>query len=458
MTTTKKFVTPLILASLVSACSSYPEKSINGRDLSFEPVTKDMVSTWNRTPGKTLMPRLSGIDISSPDAVSDSIRATPVEIRSPGVIQVKDLVYIFDRIGIQTLVLSNKIEEIELYMPSYKGDIGGFIDLISDASDLTFRSKSGSIIVDNRKNYIVQIEQQKDLTTIISDSIEKLGANDVFASSESGSISYSASTRNQYQIASYLKRISENTALIEMQIAIINVDLTEVTNSGFDWSALSLNLGEKSLFDIENGFGPKGELLSLSSSSAGLTISGGDFSLTSALNLLSSYGESTTEQNITLQTLSGVPVTIESGSEIPYIADIPVASNDSNTTSGIETETLKTGLKIALEALYDNDESMVTVDLDMSIVSLTGFRDLVESAEFGTISQPETQNQSLKNIIKLKAGDTALIGGLVINREQNDKNNLSFLKKLPTASEKVNQKRSAVFFMLRPTVTVYGGQ
>jgi type II secretory pathway component GspD/PulD (secretin) len=443
----------LSFVAVVSGCASFPE---NYERPDLDSSTQEVISGWNGTQAITLRPNRYSIDISTPDAVPDSIRATPIDIKTPGVITPKDLVFIFDAVGVQTVIASDDFESNSFYLPSYKGDIGGLIDLISEVSNSSFRWAGGAMIMDQTRTYMVRIAQQKDLTEVISSSITTLGAENVFASKESGSITYSSSTRNQKHISNYLDRLSVNTALIQLQLAVINVRLNDERNTGFDWSSFSLKVGDAGL--LEEGFGAIGNLTSLGGGGAGIKLNKSNLSLAAALNLLSTYGESRTAQNLTLQTLSGVPVSLESGDEIPYVSDVPVSVNENSTTSGIETEIIKTGFKVEVEALYDNDESLVTVSMDLNLTSLIGFRELSAGNQLGSITQPEVQKQTLKSIIKLGAGETALLGGLIIETFSDNRRNLAMLESLPTGSQSIDNTQTAVFIMLRPTVTVFGNK
>lgn len=438
---------------VLGGCASIPDRD-ERPDL--DTTTKEMISGWNTTQAVTLRPNRYSIDISTPDAVPDSIRSMPINIKTAGVITPRDLVFIFDEVGVQTVIASEDFENNAIYLPSYKGDIGGLVDLMSEVSNSSFRWAGGAMIMDQMRTYTVRIAQQKELTEVISSSIENLGAENVFVSKESGSITYSSSTRNQKHIANYLSRLSVNTALIQLQLAVINVRLNDERRTGFDWSALSLNIGDSGL--LEGGFGAVGKLTSLGGGGASIKLNENNLSLAAALNLLSTYGESRTAQNLTLQTLSGVPVSLESGDEIPYVSDIPISTNDRSTTSGIETETITTGFKVDIEALYDNDESLVTVSMDLNLTSLIGFRELSAGIDRGSITQPEVQKQTLKSIIKLGAGETALLGGLIIETFSDNRRNLAVLDGLPTGSQSLDNSQTAVFIMMRPTVTVFGNQ
>lgn len=446
----KPIIAALTLGAMVTGCAGIPAPD-DRQALTYE--KQKSIDGWNEAPDIRFSPRNRKIEVSESSEIPRSILNKKIHTHTSGQITTQDLVFILDQSGIQAAVGSQDVEGMSLYLPKFTGSVGSLLQMLSDTSNLAFRYVGQTIVIDDSKQYIVKIEQQKDLSEIISSAVQSLGATDVYASTEAGTVTYNASTRKQRAIEDYLERLSVNSSLINMQLAVITVRLSDERNSGFDWSSFTAKFGASNLVDNQD----QGLLGNLTSAGMGLTFAGDTINIASALNLLSTYGESKTVQNLTLQTLSGVPVSLKSGDEIPYISDIPTVVSDNTTTSGLNTKTIETGFQVDLDALYDSDEQMVTVNMDLALRSLVGFRDLSAGAQLGTITQPQTQQQELNNIIKLKAGETALLGGLVIENYSDNRQNLSAIDRLPIGSQSTDSNRTAVFIMLRPTVTVFSG-
>lgn len=440
-----------IFSILVGGCAAFPEASDR---VNLDQVRQQTTDKWNLKDPVTYRTSRKQLNIYSPTSIPDSVRKKKVSLSSSGRITARDLVFLFDQMGIRTVIASEEDERESLYLPSYEGEFGSFIDLVSDTTNLSFSWSNNAVIINKMKDYIVRVAQQKELVDIMSKAIQSLGGQNVFVSKESGSISYSSSTRDQKRISNYLKRISANTALIQLQLAVINVKLTDERNTGIDWSALKLNIGDLNLAATIGDKTPGG-LMGMDAARANLVFNSGSMNLSSALNLLSTFGESRTAQNLTLQTLSGVPVSLKSGSKIPYISDLSATANDSSTVSGIKTSESETGFNVDIEANYDADEYLVTVSMDLALKSLKGFREMSAGNDLGSLSLPETQEQELNSIVKLGAGETALLGGLIIEEFSDDRSSLSFLDHLPMGSQSLTNDQTAVFIMLRPTVTVF---
>lgn len=438
------------LATAISGCSSVP-KSENRTNLEFH--NQQMSDAWTLTQPITRIAKEYNIEVNEPGAIPDKIKSKIIHIHASAYLTPNDLIFLLDKYGIQAVVSGKEIANKSVFVPRYSGTVGDLLEIISDVSDLDFRYVGNSIIIDNAKQFIVKIEQQVDLAEKIASTIGAMGATEVVASTESGTITYSSSSKNQVQISNYLERLSLNSSVIQLQVAVITVRLKDERNTGFNWSEFALNFGNSGR--IEND--ATGFIGRLTGSALGFKFAEDGVNVAAALNMLSTYGESKTSQNLTIQTLSGVPVSLQSGDKIPYISDIPTTTNENSITSGLETSTIETGFKIDLDALFDNDEEIVTISMDLSLKSLIGFIDLSAGDQLGTITQPQVQEQTLNNIVKLKAGQTAMVGGLIIENYSDNRQSISTLDKLPLGSKSKDSTRTAIFIMLRPTVTVFGG-
>ncbi len=196
-----------------------------------------------------------------------------------------------------------------------------------------------------------------------------------------------------------------------------------------------------------------------------------------AIAFLSTFGNTNVTQNVELRTLSGRQVKIRSGDEIPYVKGIGIGtlgsagtaaangttggSSNSNTLGTAQTETVKTGLTVEMVPRFDSDAELVTTDLKMELKSLVEFVKLDAGNQLGSLTQPRTQDQELSNIVRMRAGQTAVIGGIQYDQEQFDGNEPTFLRdKMRARSQSAgyraqNVTRNALFIILQPTVTTY---
>ena len=191
-----------------------------------------------------------------------------------------------------------------------------------------------------------------------------------------------------------------------------------------------------------------------------------------AIDWLSTFGNTNVTQHVDLRTLSGKPVKFRSGQEIPYVKGVGVSSNGStnsgNTSAGgnnllgsTQTDKVKTGLTVEIKPRYDSDAELVISDLKMELKSVLEFVQLSAGNQIGTLTQPRTQEQELNDVVRLKAGQTAILGGLQYDQEQFDGNEPTFardaLKRMSSSIGRRAQdvSRNALFIIMRPVITVY---
>jgi type II secretory pathway component GspD/PulD (secretin) len=130
--------------------------------------------------------------------------------------------------------------------------------------------------------------------------------------------------------------------------------------------------------------------------------------------------------------------------------------NETSSTSGANTTTVETGFNIEIVPFYDAEDNLVTVELDLEMKSLVGFKELNAGEQLGTLTRPQIQDQSIKNIARMEAGETALIGGLVYESASDNRTGLAGFEHIPMGSKSQRNSYNALFILMRPTVVVYG--
>ena len=193
-----------------------------------------------------------------------------------------------------------------------------------------------------------------------------------------------------------------------------------------------------------------------------------------AVNYLSVFGTTTVTQNVQLRTISGKPVKLESGDKIPYVKGIglgQLGSGYGGQSSGYggsgygsgfgtaQTDNVETGIKLEIMPRYDSNNDLVVADLKMTLQQLIEFVTLQAGSQLGNLTQPHTAKQELNDILRIRAGQTAIVGGLQADTEAKNGNEPTALRDMGDGrnygSRSQNIQRNALFIILRPTVVVY---
>lgn len=374
----------------------------------------------------------------------------------------------------------------------FRGTVGELMRRLENTGNIAVWYDNGLIIGDVRR-YSIAVPQQRDMIQSVVNEITRLGATDVTGSIGASQITYSAPPRTQAEIIEpYLKRISGNMSEITMQVALVTVAMSREAERGFDWSALNFGLGQ----NITTGTGGTGGGVitpgvpgapevpgvpgtdgSLGSnqglSSGSLVFSPNNFqanlgdlfginrilSVSGAINFLSRLGNTSVAQNVELRTLSGSPVILRSGEDIPYVQNVTTQQTGGfgggfgGGLGGSQTARLGTGLTLNIDPRYDSSSGIVTIDVGLKLVDLVEFVQLNAGNQIGTLTQPRTREQGVNSILRLPAGQTTILGG--IRREVNSDARTGPFGLFGIGSR---DRRSEVFWLfaiVRPVITVY---
>lgn len=446
-------VATLLAASLFAGCSTMP-------DVDDQPTLDEAqdryVDSWNDVQAIEYRPARQSLRMSGPSPLPGGLFNQSITLEMDRIVDIQDISFILRDLSIPTMIQSGSLADLRLHLPQFKGSVGSLLAAISASEDISFNWTGNVLIIAKQAQYILRVPQQEEVVTAITETLQELGANSVIASQKSGTLSYRASRQQQKVIELYLDKLTRNTAIINLQLAVINVKLDNETGSGFDWSSLSVKSGDLGIQSDYSAPDTTGNLIGLTSKSLGLSVAQDSLSLTAALNLLSTYGTSQTAQNLTLKTMSGLPVSIRSGDNTPYIDDVSVSSTSETVSGGATTKVLETGFEAKVSPYFDAEEEAVTLSMELNLETLIGFRQLSAGNQLGTIERPETQEQDFNSTVRLEAGETALVGGLIYESLGDNRTSLHGLESFPVGSKKLTVSKNAMFILLRPTVTVYG--
>lgn len=402
------------------------------------------------------------------DPIPDQVRNMPVSLSFPqGDGEFRDLVTDLHVRGISVAYKdgSTGIEDTVLPLRRFEGSLGEFLDLLRSTSGIEAWWHKSTLMFGQTGRYSVILPQNEDLMSVVQSEIEALGATNTVLSLHGGQLFYDAPAEIQDErIQPYLNRVADNMSMIALQVAVVSISADNDQRDGFDWNAFNVTfdtrdnstLGGSEQSITENVISSVATASSLSLfRSAAVKAFGmnGFIGVTSAINFLNQFGNTRTDQNVELRTLAGQSVRIRSGQEVPYIRNIISNASESTTSSGTEADTVSTGLTLDFLPYFDGASETVTVELNLTMSSILRFAELSAGNQIGTLTQPVTQDQELEDIVRLKAGETVIIGGLQYD-SINDNELAPFgIREVGSLSRKVT--RNTLFVILRPVVTVY---
>lgn len=504
----KKTIISTIIASILglSGCTglSIPQDT----DLREKELLQPAIDKFESSEPAIIKRKTKPIKVIQPTDIPQEILNKKIEISLSGEAKIADLPNLLEEFGIYLVATEDVDLDKTIYLNNFKGTVEDLFQIIGSINNLSFNYQRNNIIsIDLTSDYVIDIPQNADIISEMETAITPLGAQDIQSSIVGGTIMYKATYLANQKIEKYVTRFSKNASVIGLQVAVMTVQLDKDSEKGFDWSKLNASIGNSNILKSETdtstgttggvtggagtgtGTGTAADtsaadalkgstygtslknlqtLGAFTGTASTLRALNGTFDITAVINYLSTYGQTKTNQSVSMKTLSGKEVTLKSVQTIPYVSGINNtsgyggSSNGSSNgygggvSSGTETDEIEIGLTLDMTPYYDSDSGIVTVELELELSSLIAFIELSAGNQIGKLTQPQTQEQNFTNFMKLKAGESSIIGGVTYEQVSDNRNSISYLETSKIASQNQKVSKNAVFIMLRPTVTMFG--
>lgn len=463
----------LALAALMgftalTGCTAFPG-NIDVRP-SGEQVTHNQDKRWAYLPPITQVPSNAGMSVRRmmplPLSVGDerlqfklSAKATLAEMAAALAMQGTQIV----------LKVPEDMAGKTIALPVFDGTLRQFLEKLCIAHDLNYEYASGMVVLSPGVRYMVSVPQYEDLMKRLPAGLESVGAKNVKTDLDTGLLTFEASLAASADAQLFLQRMANNASMVTLQVAVIDVRLNRDLGKGFDWNEFSAKWGSLVNSENENSLPDAlgevvgavtnrtlGKLATVGANGLGLRFEGDKFSLTAAIKMLSQYGKAQTDQDVLISTLSGAPVKINSGSQIPYVSNIGAVAAQGGAVSGsVNTSTVDSGIDINIVPHYDESDRLVLTNVKTKLSSLVRFRELNAGNSVGTISQPEIQKLEFENISRLRPGEVIMLGGITYDQASENYTSLAGLESTKVGSQSSTTNRHAIFIVIRPSVTVF---
>ncbi len=480
-----------LIVMLLAGCGGEVDRSIPDRENIRDSLRGE--NDWSKVPALRRIPVGSDLFLARSVRAPMPSKAAEREISlrfNKGTATINDLIGILDFEGIPVIIRPSggagltpeDMGDIVLPFRRFDGTLGGLVKKIGRSLDLAVWWENDALYISDRDRYVVSVPQQQDVIDIVVGELEDFGAEDIAPSLYGGRIVYSVRPQiNEDVIVPYLNGLAGNLAEITLQLAVVQLQVTDQKGRGIDWSSFQMQFGDPAraaTTDIIRGvpgqlYGVSGiaDVTKATDTSGTLSVgsagrfAGVDVGINAAIKYLSQYGRTNTKQMVELRTLAGMPVSLVSSQSIPYVKGISsstsTAASSDTVTSQLDTATVDTGLNMNFTPYYDSLMGLVVVDVNIQVSSFLGFQTLTYSTT-GTpstetppsIDQPRTQTNQITDIVRIPAGEVVILGGVQQVTEVQDRQ-APFDAYDVLGSKSDDNSTTLNFFILRPVVTIF---
>lgn len=266
------------------------------------------------------------------------------------------------------------------------------------------------------------------------------------------------------KIDTYLTNLkTELFRQISIEAKIVEVELNDTTTTGIDWAGVLSN--KKINFQL---FGPNGiihssepnkggSLLSEVSIPGNITVGGelvtvNPFSV--LLDAIKTQGDTNILANPKISVLNGQPALINVGETYRYIKEVGTTITETTVTTDVETDTVMSGLGLSvLPTIMENGEIV------LSLTPVTSQVTEIVQRDFGTVQVelPYISIREMNTIVRVKNGDTLMIGGLIDNKTSKDSSKVPLLGDIPGVGKLFShdtdiKNRKELVILLQPKI------
>jgi len=338
-----------------------------------------------------------------------------------------------------------RIERDTPYVVNYPID---FLDLDrSFTSSLSVSTSTSSDQVSSGGESSISASSDENIWDSVSAGLEKIlgleeGSDDIFTyasiNKKAGLVSISATSKQHKVVADYINKVKENvTAQVLIEAKIIEVQLDEEFQTGINWSAINKI----------NGSGDLTSKVTDTSNVFSLALRherNGSNSLDGTLQLIENFGTTRTLSSPRLTALNNQQAILTFTENKVYFEveyDTSTTSGESSvteTTIQSELKTVPIGIILSLQPSINlkTNEVVMSIRPTISSSSTTVSDPAVEiaAAKESTSVQsliPQIQLKELDTLLKLRSGETMVIGGLIEQSNVKSESGVPWLKSVP---------------------------
>jgi type II secretory pathway component GspD/PulD (secretin) len=124
---------------------------------------------------------------------------------------------------------------------------------------------------------------------------------------------------------------------------------------------------------------------------------------------------------------------------------------------GTSTSTASDGIEVKMTPTFDDDTQTVTVKMNLSIKAVVAFNQLSAGNQIGSLTQPTTADHSFNDVLKLRPGQTVVVGGMTYDNIADNRGLPLFLNANSSLAHKsLTVNKQTMFIVVRPTVVRMG--
>jgi len=292
-------------------------------------------------------------------------------------------------------------------------------------------------------------------------------AASVIVNPETGIVSVRATSRQHEKVSEFLEQVAgASKRQVMIEATVVEVTLNDNYQTGVDWSALGLNGLGYSFRQAFTGPDLPGQPLRLNSSSFSIQYSnpnaaaGG--SLSSTIRLLDTFGKTRVLSSPKLMVINNQTAVLKVVDNQVYFtvkADTVTNQTTSTTTFTTTQNVVPVGFIMNVTPQI-SDGDMVTLDVRPTVTRIIDtVKDPNPSLAAANVTSliPITQTREMESVLKVASGQTAVLGGLMLDSFEGKREGIPVASRIPFFGDLVSNRndraqKSELVVFIRPVV------
>jgi general secretion pathway protein D len=333
--------------------------------------------------------------------------------------------------------------------------------------DFVPNSITGTTNVDTDDNSVktdYSFDFWKNLQDNLKDILSNIDNNskDPIIDKNAGLITVTANKIQMDKIKNYLDDLSDRLHKeVLIDVRIYSVDLSESHKTGIDWSQFSLGINGNLKYSASrnysyqkdktntNDVGYVRELTKVGSIARGNgALISGALNINGVINFLAQHGNVNSISNPKIVTLNNQKALIRVGNTIYYkYANQVTTDQNGNPTTSYTINSKFVGVVLDITPqISDNGNIILSINPRIS-----SFKDFSQLNDTSRDMPPDTKEDSLISVVRMKDNQTLVLGGLITNDKTLNVNGVPILKEIPlikylfSSKEKIINRKELVF-------------
>lgn len=372
-----------------------------------------------------------------------------------------DLYYTFENNILKISALETKTFKVDYINSIRTGEatMNASVQGSEDEGGTSAANDGHSIIVNENFDFWPTIAVE--ITSILNNGTSSYTAQAPIINQNSGLITVTATKRQLKDVENYLDMLEGRLhRQVILDVSIISVELSDSKTKGVNWSEFNLALNDSEATTADNSLNLRStgvDLASLATTKTYVFDNTLRFTMSALLDFLEAQGRTSIKSNPKILTMNNQQALISVGDKVNYLLVEDTEVSDSGVvTESYEEESVFIGILLNITPqISDNGEIILRIN-----PSVTNFSDSTDSAGGSTTTRdiaPDTEEKKLSTVVKVKDGDTIIMGGLISSKLTNTENGIIGLKSLPVLgalfrSKGIIKTNEELIFVVTPRI------